>query len=224
MMVAAILASAVMQWNITLENTVHFMAIYRAAGASGDNDEIMGRSYPMSSLGTTFKGLSIEQLRTPGTALRFQIIRQEGTLTCTGHSAANVASGDFTYVLDQNFGATIERRGAGRPTERMQLEWLMADADVYGLIDAASEFGFSTPKVGAINTAVIHGVTADFLKGLRGAGIHPSSFDEAIAAVDHGGPRRGLGPGRVSQRVSPRMRRARGRRSPSRTRCRSRWR
>ena len=187
-MIAAVLLSTVMQWNLQIDstgNTLHFMTIYRSQSAGDDTESTTGRSYPLSSLGTNFKGLSLQQLRTPGMPLHFQIVRQEGTLTCTGHTVANAATGDFTYTLDPGFAANLERRGAGRPTERMQFEWLIEGADVYGLLDAASAAGYGTPNVAAIKRAIDHDLTGEYLEALRAAGIRPLSFEKAIVGVDH---------------------------------------
>ena len=186
-MIAAIVTSAIMQWNLQIgtTNTLHFTTIYRSHDTGSDDGQTNGRTYPLSALGTTFKGLSIQQLRTPGTALRFEIVHQEGTLTFTGHSLSNAATGDFTYALDPSFAANLEKRGTGRPTERMQFEWLIAGADVYALLDAVSAAGFPTPNVTEIKKAVDHDVTADYLRGLASTGMHPASLEKTITAVDH---------------------------------------
>jgi hypothetical protein len=188
LLAAAPAPNAVMQWSMQANSngTVGFETRYRAvtSGGTASNDD--SRDYPLSGLETTFRGLTHAQLFGPGGAVQFTISRQEGTLACAGHARGGVASGDFTIALDPGFASELQRRGVGGVSQERQMEWLLSDVDVYGLLDELKNEGFPAPSVDLLSRAIDHGVTVQYARALAAAGMHALAVEQLIRAVDHG--------------------------------------
>ena len=49
------------------------------------------------------EGLSLEQLHSDGTPVRFRILREAGALTCEGHVKSGSGQGVFTLIVSRSF-------------------------------------------------------------------------------------------------------------------------
>ena len=190
--IAALLAAApvnaVMQWSIqaTSAGNAAFETRYRAVTTQGNTSSEDGHDYPLAGLETTFRGLTHAQLFGPETNVRFTVTRQEGSIVCTGRARGGTADGDFTFTLDPGFTSQLQSRGVGTVSQERQMEWLLADADVLGLLDYFKSQGFPTPNAELLSNAIDHGVTIGYVRDLAAAGMRPQTFEQLVRAVDHG--------------------------------------
>jgi hypothetical protein len=177
-----------MQWSNQTNSAgrVQFETRYRAVTTWGNNSSEDGRDYPVADLENTFRGLTHAQLFGPDTSVRFTVTRQEGSIVCTGRARGGTADGDFTFTLDPNFTSQLQSRGVGTVSEERQMEWLLADADVLGLLDYFKSQSFPTPSVELLSSAINHGVTVKYVRALAAAGMRALTVEQLVRAVDHG--------------------------------------
>ncbi len=184
-------APATMNWSFALDrggSSFSFAVDYRR----GDTELRYDRSYPMGAFGSTFRGVTKDDLLGNG-SVRFDVVRQEGTLACSGTALGGSASGDFTYVLDPAFAGALARRGVtGALSADAQRDWLLEDADVDGLVDALAAVSAPAPSFDLLRRAFDHGVNANYVRSLAAAGVRVG-LDEAVRLADHGVTARYLG-------------------------------
>jgi len=191
--IAALLAAApapnaVMQWSLqsTQRGNVVFETRYQAVTPTGKDTDNDSSGYPLAGLENTFRGLTRAQLFGPEASVRFTIARQEGSISCAGRARGGTATGDFTVSLDPAFAANLDDRGVGTVSTERQMQWLLSNIDVYGMLDDFKSQGFATPNVELLSTAIDHGVTVRYARDLAAAGMHARTVELLVQAMDHG--------------------------------------
>jgi hypothetical protein len=190
--IAALLAAApvhaVMQWTIATTNggNVGFETRYRAVSAEGNNSSEDSFDYPAADLESTFRGLSRAQLFGPETNVRFTVVRQEGTIVCTGRAGGGKAEGEFTFTLDPGFTNQLASRGVGTVSPERQMEWLFENADALGMLDYFKSQAYPVPSVDLLSRVFEHGVTMQYVRDLAAVGLHALTVEQLVRAVDHG--------------------------------------
>ena len=115
----------------------------------------------------------------------FEIRRDAGTIVCEGKAARNRAAGVFDIQLSKTFAQELERRGIGEPSEKQQIQLVLADAGL-DLLDDLDRLGFDKPSIQSFVKMAQHGVNHDFVDGLSDAGYKFESIEDLIEARDHG--------------------------------------
>src|SRR5580700_3689774 len=78
----------------------------------------------------TLAGLSRDQLQAASGNVRFDVVRDAGTLHCTGTAAHGSAGGTFSFSPNASFSDALAARGISRPDDAQQLRLTMANATV----------------------------------------------------------------------------------------------
>jgi hypothetical protein len=164
---------------------VQFEYRYTEVDDHGDWSQTRSNEYTNAQLAATYPGLSVEQILTNGSRLRFRSPHDAGTLEFDGWSHGGTANGTFMIALNPKFAAELQRRGMGTPTPREQRELTLEGGD-YAYLDILAAQGFERPDVGQFVRLLEHGVSADYLKGMAALHLSPHSIDTIVRARDHG--------------------------------------
>jgi hypothetical protein len=161
----------------------------------------------------TLAGLSRGELDSPGTTVRFDVVRDAGTLHCVGYASRGAAGGTFTYAPSSAYVGALGERGIAPPTDQEQLRMTLSNVTIafvdvlrengdkieqpqellrlvdHGVseryVSALAALGYRGFDTEELVRLVDHGVTASFVAGMQGLGYHPTS-DELVRLVDHG--------------------------------------
>lgn len=132
------------------------------------------------------QGLSSEQLASStGVQTRFRIVREAGTLDCSGIVRQARGTGECDFLPDAAFAANLERRGIGRPGLRDHYQLTVQDVGT-PLIEELERGGYSRPSVDDLVAAGIHGVTAPYVRSMADAGYRLQQVDDLVAFRIHG--------------------------------------
>jgi hypothetical protein len=140
-----------------------------------------GNDTPLSDL----HGLSSSALSSSGTEVTFDVVRDAGTLHCTGHVANGNGGGTFIYEANARFPAELASRGISAPGPDDQLKMTLSDVTL-SFIDALRGYHYAISSPEQLIRLTDHGVTPKFLSDLESAGYHVASTDDLARLVDHG--------------------------------------
>src|SRR5258708_8122426 len=127
------------------------LTLHRSIGKSGNSTNSSG--FPVKG----FLGLSRAQIDSPvGVMVRFQMVRDAGTLACEGYFKQGNGAGTFTFSQDPGFVSEMRKLG-------------------YTGLNPEMLFSMAA-----------HNVSLDYVRGLRAAYAAPSSADDLINMRIHG--------------------------------------
>jgi len=127
------------------------LTLHRSIGKSGSSTN--SSAFPMKG----FLGLSRAQMDSPqGVMVRFQMIRDAGTLACEGYFKQGNGAGTFTFSQDPGF------------------------------ISEMRKLGYTGLNPEMLFSMAAHNVSLEYVRGLRAANAAPSSADELISMRIHG--------------------------------------
>lgn len=176
---------------------------------SGNSTNSSG--YPVKG----FQGLSRAQMDSPeGVVVRFQMVRDAGTLACEGYFKRGNGAGTFTFSSDPGFIAEMQKLGyTGMDQEMLfsmashdvsreyvrglrSLNLAPASADelitlrIHGVsieyVQELQSLGYRNLKADELVTMRIHGVTTDFIRDLSKLGYGSVPADELVTMRIHG--------------------------------------
>jgi hypothetical protein len=153
-------------------------------GARYDSDQEhsdWSRDVPISSLA----GLTSDQLHSSGTNVRFDLVRDAGTLHCVGYVAHGGGGGAFTFAPSASFSDALASRGIARPDDMQQLRMAMADVTI-AFIDMLRRNSSSITSSDDIIRVLNHGVNERYVTGLAGLGYKNLGADDLVRMRDHG--------------------------------------
>ena len=156
------------------------LTLHRSIGKSGSSTNFS--SYPVKS----FLGLSRTQMDSPeGLMVRFQMVRDAGTLACEGYFKHGNGAGTFTFTSDPGFSA--EMRQLGYMGLNPEMLFSMAAHDV------SLEYVRSLRSLKAAPTSAdelismrIHGVSIEYIQELQSLGYRGLKADELVNMRIHG--------------------------------------
>jgi hypothetical protein len=174
--------AAIGNWKLGLDDRGDFvwMSFEQGSELSGHH-HVTGGRVPLAQL----HGLGPDDLGAASVSVEFDVVRQAGTLHCTGHLHSGKGAGDFEARLDADFARRLERRGVGRPSPDQQVRLLMADVDE-SLLDDLKADKYPTPSIDQLVRLSEHGVDRAFVNGLAERGYRLDSVEELVQARDHG--------------------------------------
>lgn len=186
-------------------STVQFGARYDSDRDHSD----WSRDVPMSSL----TGLTRDQLQSGGTDVRFDVVREAGTLHCVGYVAHGGGGGAFNFAPSAKFSDALASRGISRPDDEQQLRMAMAGVTIafvdvlrrnegeitssddiirvlnHGVdeayVDGLAALGYRNLGANDLVRMRDHGVTPDYVRGMLALGYRPTP-QELVRMVDHG--------------------------------------
>lgn len=137
---------------------------FRTGEGSG-NSSHWSSSYVLADL----RGLSHAQLDGSVQPVRFALVREAGSLDCSGNAGNRVGSGTCGFSADAAFAARLASAGIGRPTVRQAYNLTLAKVG-QELIDELGRHGYDKPDVDGLVGMGIHGVTASYVRDIAAAG------------------------------------------------------
>ncbi len=153
-------------------------------GARYDSDHgysDWSRDVPMSSLA----GLTRDQLQSNGANVRFDLVREAGTLHCTGYASHGGGGGTFIFTPSASFSDALAARGISRPDDGQQLRMAMANVTI-AFIDMLRRNSSAITTTDEIIRVLNHGVDERYVTGLAAIGYKNLSAEDLVRLRDHG--------------------------------------
>ncbi|HLY42345.1 MAG TPA: M56 family metallopeptidase [Terracidiphilus sp.] len=168
------------EWKITREGSssskVQFSLISRN---DNGNDRMDNEGVPLSSL----KGFSLSMLDQDG-PVKFEYVRNAGSILCEGRVAGGRAAGPFTVVLDPSFVSALEKMGYAAPHDDEAFSLVTSDVTL-AYAQAVRDTGL-TSSVADLVDLQDHGVSADYVRAVRQEGFTDLSAPDISRLRDHG--------------------------------------
>lgn len=132
------------------------------------------------------QGLSAAPLASPdGAPIRFRLVREAGSLDCSGVARQQRGTGDCRFEASAAFADALARRGIGRPTAKQQFHLAMTNTGT-PLLAELDRLGYARPTLSQLIGLGIHGANVDYLRGLDAAGYRVRTADKLTAMRIHG--------------------------------------
>ncbi len=167
-------------WSVQLGDdpvNVQFGARYDSDHEHSD----WSRDVPMSA----FAGLTRDQLQSSGANVRFELVRDAGTLHCTGYASHGSGGGTFTFSPSTSFSDALASRGISRPDDTQLLRMAMANVTL-AFIDMLRHNSSAITTTDEIIRVLNHGVDERYVTGLAGLGYRNLGADDLVRLRDHG--------------------------------------
>lgn len=136
---------------------------------------------PMASL----VGLTRDQMQSGGTNVRFDVVRDAGTLHCVGYASHGAGGGTFSFAPSASFSDALASRGISRPDEGQQLRMTMANVTI-AFIDMLRRNGSAFTSTDDIIRVLDHGVDERYVTGLAALGYKNLDANNLVRLRDHG--------------------------------------
>ena len=132
------------------------------------------------------QGLDPAQLASDdGSQVRFQIVRDAGRFDCDGIVRRERGTGECRFQPDAAFAAALAERGIERPTEAQHFQLALARVGL-DLVDELERHNYPRPGIDDLVRAGIHGVSADYVRGMTEAGYHVGAAEGLVEMRIHG--------------------------------------
>ena len=165
---------------------VHLKLRYRTGQTRNGGDSEFNSSTAFHIPIARLSGLTPAQIMSAtGGQVRFQLVRDAGTVECEGWFKDGHGSGHFVFKPSAGFAAELTRRGYDAPTSEQQFMMAIHSVDL-NLIDELRVQGFQQPTTSQLVRMGTHGVRLEYVKELHELGYRVKSVEELITMVDHG--------------------------------------
>jgi hypothetical protein len=161
-------------------DALHLQLEYHRTTANSNEQWSESRSVPIGE----FRGITMDVLNARGHKT-FDVVRDAGTIHADGTFADGHGAGTWTFEPSGSFSGQLQRRGIGAPNAQQQFDLGMADFK-FSTLDTLLADGFQRPSIGDLVAMGEHGVSDDYLQGMRDVGLHPKSVQALIRMRDHG--------------------------------------
>ncbi|HET9392756.1 MAG TPA: hypothetical protein VFO29_04410 [Candidatus Rubrimentiphilum sp.] len=161
-------------------DSLYLQLEYRVTTPTGNEQWSESRSVPIGD----FRGITMDVLNARGPR-SFDIVRDAGTMHADGMFSDGHGAGTWTFVPSPSFGGQLQRRGIGAPNAEQQFQLAMAGFK-FSTLDMLLADGFQRPSIADLVSMAQHGVSDDYIRSMRGLGLHPKSVQSLIRMRDHG--------------------------------------
>lgn len=134
---------------------------------------------------TQIPQLSRSALESSGSNVRFDVVRDAGTLQCVGYVANGTGGGMFHYVANSQFASELASRGVSAPSADDQRRMTYSDVSL-AFVDVLHRYRYSPLSPEDLIRLTDHGVTAHYVESLAQDGYHADSVEGLVRMVDHG--------------------------------------
>jgi hypothetical protein len=132
---------------------------------------------------STLRDFSLSMLDKSG-PIKFEYVRAAGELICGGTASHGRASGTFTVKENPEFTAALEKMAYRAPDEQDVVSLMMSDVTLDFARDVkATGLDLSAGDLGELRS---HGVTPDYIRKARQAGLTKLSADDFCELRTHG--------------------------------------
>ena len=157
---------------------------FERRSAKGDRNQ-MGQSYTFAD----FQGLSREQVSSNG-AVRFSLVREAGTIECTGNFTNGKGAGTFRFTANPQFVSAMKSRGfdfekSSSKNDRDFENRLFAATTLNvttALADDLLSANFGKLDVDDLFKAAIFKVDSQFMREMKGSGFANLTFEDLVKA------------------------------------------
>jgi len=156
------------------------LTLHRGVGKSGSSTN--SSSYPVKG----FLGLSRAQMDAPGGVMvRFQMVRDAGTLACEGYFKRGNGAGTFTFSQDPGFVSEMQKLGYTGLHPEMLFSMAAHNVSLDYVRRLRSLKAAPSSADGLISVR-IHGVSIEFIQDLQSLGYRDLNADELVTMRIHG--------------------------------------
>lgn len=161
--------------------SARFELRYEASGDGWSRNNYWSTDVPVASL----QGLNLSDLASSaGATVRFKLVRDAGDFNCEGWAHDGNASGHWTFVPSPSYAAALKQRGIAAPLPREQFDLAMSDVTL-ALVDELKSEGYPL-SLGELIRAGKHGVSLEYVQGMKQAGYRFSDLETLTRMRDHG--------------------------------------
>jgi beta-lactamase regulating signal transducer with metallopeptidase domain len=143
------------------------------------NDRTNTQGVPLSSL----PGFSLSMLDQDG-PVKFEYVRNAGSVLCEGNATHGRASGPFTVALNPSFVSALEKMGYAAPQGEEPFALVTSDVTL-GFAQAVRDTGL-TSSLSDLVELEDHGVSSDYVRAVRQEGFTDLSAENISSLRDHG--------------------------------------
>jgi hypothetical protein len=148
---------------------------------SGNSNMSSSSALPLSQL----RGLTRAHLESAGTLVRFDVVRDAGTLQFQGYLQGGAGGGTFVFTPNTSFAGEMQALGYSGLTE--EKVFTMAVHDVSATyVRAVQAEGIRPESTNKLITMRIHNVTIEFIRGLKDLGYSELKPDKLVTMRIHG--------------------------------------
>jgi glutaredoxin-related protein len=152
----------------------------RHEGMDGYGFSSNSQTVPFSAI-----GLTDAVVNSAGQQVKFDLTRAAGTFKCEGWVHNGSGSGHWTFAPNAAFPGELAKRGVqGTPTDEQMLRLAMSNLSL-DLVDEFKRDGYAM-SVDNLVRAANHGVTVEYVHGMKEAGVKSGSLEKLIRLRDHG--------------------------------------
>ena len=174
------------QWQITpLHRDGRVLATVNLDFSQGESSNSSLGPISLSEL----HGLTAAQLNGNASDVRFQLVAAAGTVSFTGIAGHGRASGDFTFVANRAFAATLAKHGIRSGIDDHDLFRLAMRDVTLGQVDtlvaALRKYDDALPDATELVRLLNHDVDARVIADLGGAGLRGLEPNQLIRLVNH---------------------------------------
>lgn len=157
-----------------------YLSIQRRTSRGGNSQSSSGVPFE------TFRGLTREQMMSStGNVVRFQIVRDAGTLNCEGWFKDGRGAGQFTFVVNQSYVGEMSRLGYSNLSEEKLFALAVHDVST-NFIQELKGLGYDRLSLDDLLAFRIHGVSPKFIQDFRARGYDRLPSDDLVAMRIHG--------------------------------------
>ncbi|MGA9997112.1 MAG: hypothetical protein WBP93_16965, partial [Pyrinomonadaceae bacterium] len=133
-----------------------------------------------------FRGLTREQMMSGGGVnVRFEMVRDAGTITCEGWFKNGKGSGHWTFAPSGAFLGEMQRMGYQQLSSEDLFAMAVHDVTV-AFIEELRALGYERPPKDDLIAMRIHGVASKFIIDLKAMGYDRVPVDDLVAMRIHG--------------------------------------
>lgn len=129
------------------------------------------------------QGLSTDQLRAAGNAVRFAIRKPAGAFNCTGWVAHGSGGGTFVFIPDSAYASALAARGIEQPQPTEQFD-LAVEGVTPDFIDQLHKAGLH-PNLTELLRLGNEGLDSAYVLGVARSGLLSLTVDDIIRLRDH---------------------------------------
>lgn len=153
---------------------IHLNFTRRTEGNGYNNH---GSSFNISDL----QGLSENQISSANSNVSFRLVREAGTIECTGVFTNGKGVGDFTFIPNQSFVDGMKSRGYANLSD----DRLFSSATInltLGFVDQLKTANFGELSINDVFKAKIFNITPQFMAEMKTTGFPDLGMEELVKA------------------------------------------